>query len=159
MTNPRTPAGNVSYLVVVWSFDGHYSSPMQRIVHGAAGIGDHTVFPSGLLFDSYGRIYAAFNHVGLAGRNSDNGAVTNYAGKALVGGYDSLNNALMFYTEQALFFGKTAAVAYSDYGLTTANLFVGGAVDSCKTTLAAQTPCWALGVSRIRPDGSAESTF
>ena len=99
MDAARTPVGRVSYIVVVKANDGHYITPMIRIVHNVAGLGEHTVMPDGLVFDSYGRVYIAFNHMASTGRNSDNGLITNYAGKALIGGFDTLKDTMMFYTE------------------------------------------------------------
>lgn len=85
-----TPEGPVSYIVVVFANDAHYVTPMVRIVHNSPGVGTHTVMPDGLIFDPHGKVYLAFNHVGTTYRNSDGGSITNYAGKALIGGYDSV---------------------------------------------------------------------
>ena len=159
LNGTREPVGRVSYIVVVYANDGHYVTPMIRIVHNVAGLGEHTVMPDGLLFDSYGRVYIAFSHMATAGRNSDNGLITNYAGKALIAGFDSFKKTMMFYTEQETFFGKAASLAYKDFGMTSANLFVGGSVDSCYTAATTDLKCWALAISRIRPDGSASGTW
>ena len=43
--------GPVSYVLVVKANDAHYITPMVRIVHGAAGVGTHTVMTDGIIFD------------------------------------------------------------------------------------------------------------
>ena len=112
MNGAREPVGSVSYIFVVYANDGSYVTPMIRIVHNVAVLGEHTVMHDGMYFDSYGRVYMAFNHMATTGRNSDNGLIINYAGKALIGGFDSLKKTMMFYKEQKTFFGHSAAFAY-----------------------------------------------
>ena len=132
---------------------------MIRIVHNTAGLGEHTVAPDGILFDKYGRVFLAFNHVAGIKRNSDNGLITNYAGKALIGGFDTVTEKMLFYSEQQSFFGKAASFAFSDFGQTGANVYLGGSVDYCHTTAPTDAKCWALAISRIRPDGTASGTW
>ena len=67
------------------------------------------------------------------------------------------SESMDYYKEQALFFGRSAALAYKDYGETAANLFVGGATDHCHTTILTQPKCWTLAITRMKHDGSAES--
>ena len=159
LTATRMPEGRVSYIFVIYANDGSFVTPMIRIVHNIAGIGEHTVMPDGMFFDSYGRVYLAFNNVASTGRNSDNGLITNYAGKSLIGGFDTLKKTMMFYTEQKTFFGKSVAFAYKDFGINGANVYLGGSVDYCYTTTPSDTKCWALAFSRILPNGSASNTW
>ena len=66
---------------------------------------------------------------------------------------------MVFYREQETFFGRSAALAYKDFGETAANLYVGGSVDYCHTDATPTNKCWALAISRIAPDGTATSTW
>ena len=96
---PAFAQGNVSYLGVVYANDAHYVTPFMRIVHNTGAQGAHTVLPSGILYDNHERVYAAFLNVAAVGRNSDNGAITNYASKSLIGGFDVLAEKMLFYKE------------------------------------------------------------
>ena len=52
-----------SFLFVVSALDGSYISRLVKITHAEAGKGEAIVRSSGLLYDQYDRVYAAFNLV------------------------------------------------------------------------------------------------
>ena len=126
--------GESSFLFVVSAMDGSYISRLIKITHGETGQGEAIVRSPGLYFDDYDRVYAAFNLIAPNQRNSDNGNIQNYQGKLIVGSMNIATETMDYYEEQELYFGRSAALAYKDYGETAANLFVGGATDHCHVT-------------------------
>ena len=111
---------------------------------------------SGLLFDQYDRVYAAFNLISPNQRDSDNGNISQYQGKLIVGAMNVQAESMDYYKEQELYFGRSVSLAYRDYGETGANLFVGGATDHCHINEESDPKCWTLSINRMAYDGSKE---
>ena len=129
----------------------------MRFYHGEAGFAEYTVLPDGLFFDSYNRVFVAFNHV--AANHRTQGTSIDYAGKALVAGYDAGLGTTLFYHEETRFFGQSAAITYIDWGGAAANLYVGGSIDTGCVVKGGSLPCWKLAITRMFPTGTVSGSW
>ena len=129
----------------------------MRFYHGEAGFAEYTVLPDGLFFDSYNRVFVAFNHV--AENHRTQGTFFDYAGKALVAGYDAGLSKTLFYHEETKYFGQSAAITYIDWGGDAANLYVGGSIDTRCKSFGGSVPCWKLAITRMFPTGTVSGSW
>ena len=88
-----------SYIFVVSASDGNYETKMARLQHARRNYGEHIASSSGIVFDQYDRVYFAFNMVARYKRDSDNGAINNYASKLVVTAYNIVSEEFDYYHE------------------------------------------------------------
>ena len=76
------------FVFIIWPQDGGHVTEIRRLKIGDVGVGEHQVHDSGIVYAPNGMVYIAFKQESPVMRNSANSAITNYAGRKLVGAFN-----------------------------------------------------------------------
>ena len=112
-----------------------------------------------MIFDAYGRVYLAGNAVDDKGRDTPDGTKTNYEAKHAIFAYEFQTDTVAYFYELQNAFGRSAALAYKDFGFGNVNLFVGGSYDRCYVASNGYSgTCFSLAITKLNWDGSVASS-